>query len=87
MLRPRKSAPWTGSSQDRRLPSASNCANSHSIAFGDFRAALAVRRVNGGQLMTLRERYADYLQVGYFAFERADSVVQDSSAVKLLVQT
>lgn len=57
------------------------------IAFGDFRAALAVRRVNGGQLMTLRERYADYLQIGYFAFERADSVVQDSSAVKLLVQT
>lgn len=56
------------------------------VAFGDFRAALAVRRVNGGQLMTLRERYADYLQVGYFAFERADSVVQDSSAVKLLVQ-
>ena len=56
------------------------------IAFGDFRAALAVRRVNGGQLMTLRERYADYLQIGYFAFERADSVVQDSSAVKLLVQ-
>lgn len=57
------------------------------MAFGDFQAALAVRRVNGGQLMTLRERYADYLQVGYFAFERADSVVQDSSAVKLLVQT
>lgn len=57
------------------------------IAFGDFRAALALRRVNGGQLMTLRERYADYLQIGYFAFERADSVVQDSSAVKLLVQT
>ena len=56
------------------------------IAFGDFRAALALRRVNGGQLMTLRERYADYLQIGYFAFERADSVVQDSSAVKLLVQ-
>ena len=57
------------------------------IAFGDFRSALAVRRVNGGQLMTLRERYAEYLQIGYFAFERADSVVQDSSAVKLLVQT
>ena len=57
------------------------------IAFGDFRAALALRRVNGGQLMTLRERYADYLQIGYFAFERADLVVQDSSAVKLLVQT
>lgn len=57
------------------------------IAFGDFRAALALRRVSGGQLMTLRERYADYLQIGYFAFERADSVVQDSSAVKLLVQT
>ncbi len=61
-------------------------ATKKTVAFGDFRAALAIRRVNGGQLMTLRERYADYLQVGYFAFERADSVVQDSSAVKVLLQ-
>ena len=56
------------------------------IAFGNFRAGYVVRRVNGGQLMRLEERYADYLQVGFFAFGRMDALVQDSSAVKLLVQ-
>lgn len=61
-------------------------ATKKTVAFGDFRAAFVIRRVVGGQLMVLRERYADYLQVGYFGFERADSVTQDASAVKLLVQ-
>ncbi len=56
------------------------------IAFGNFRAGYVVRNVNGGQLMRLEERYADYLQVGFFAFGRMDALVQDSSAVKLLVQ-
>lgn len=57
------------------------------IAFGDFTSAFVVRKVSGGALLRLAERYADYLQVGFLGFERADSVVQDSSAVKLLVQT
>jgi HK97 family phage major capsid protein len=56
------------------------------IAFGNFRAGYVVRNINGGQLMRLEERYADYLQVGFFAFGRMDALVQDSSAVKLLVQ-
>lgn len=56
------------------------------MAFGDFQSGFAIRKVTGGQLMVLRERYADYLQVGYFGFERCDSVVQDSSAIKLMVQ-
>lgn len=56
------------------------------IAFGNFRAGYVVRNVNGGQLMRLEERYADYLQVGFFAFGRMDALVQDSSAIKLLVQ-
>jgi len=56
------------------------------MAFGDLRAALACRYVNGGMMKRLEERYAEYLQVGYFAFQRFDSVVQDTSAVKLLVQ-
>lgn len=56
------------------------------MAFGNFRAGYVVRNVNGGQLMRLAERYADYLQVGFFAFGRMDSLVQDTSAVKLLVQ-
>jgi HK97 family phage major capsid protein len=56
------------------------------IAFGDPSAAYVARVVNGGQMARLAERYADYLQVGFFGFARADGVVQDSSAVKLLVQ-
>ena len=56
------------------------------IAFGNFRAGYVVRNINGGQLMRLEERYADYLQVGFFAFGRMDALVQDTSAVKLLVQ-
>lgn len=56
------------------------------MAFGDFEAGFVVRHVSGGQMMRLTERYADYLQVGFLAFDRADSLVQDSSAFKLLVQ-
>lgn len=57
------------------------------IAYGNFNAAFVARAVTGGHLMRLEERYADYLQVGFFAFGRMDAIVQDSSAVKLLVQT
>lgn len=56
------------------------------VAFGDFKSAYALRRVNGGQVMRLAERYADYLQVGFFGFNRADGLVQDASAVKVLKQ-
>ena len=61
-------------------------ATKKTIAFGDHQAHFVVRRVQGGQLMRLAERYAEYLQVGFIAYERADSLVQDASAVKLLVQ-
>ena len=56
------------------------------MAFGDFQSGFVVRRVTGAQMMRLTERYADALQVGFIAFERVDSLVQDASAVKLLVQ-
>lgn len=56
------------------------------MAFGNFQAAFVVRNVAGGDVMRLTERYADYLQVGFFGFGRMDAAVQDSSAVKLLVQ-
>lgn len=61
-------------------------ATKKTIAFGDFSSAFVVRKVTGGQMMRLTERYADYLQVGFIGFERADSLVQDTSAAKLLVQ-
>lgn len=56
------------------------------IGFGDIQAAYALRKVNGGQLMRLAERYADFLQVGFFGFDRADGLVQDASAFKVLQQ-
>lgn len=61
-------------------------ATKKTIAFGDFQSAFVVRRVTGGSMMRLAERYAEYLQVGFLAYERADSIVQDAGAVKLLVQ-
>lgn len=54
------------------------------VVFGDFRAGFVVRNVAGGTIRRLEERYADFLQVGYFAFSRHDSVVQDASAIKYL---
>ena len=56
------------------------------IAFGDFRSCYVMRRVAGGQLMRLTERYADYAQVGFVSMGRFDGLVQDTSAAKLLVQ-
>lgn len=54
--------------------------------FGDPTSAFAVRKVNGASMMRLEERYAEYLQVGFIGYERADALVQDASAGKLLVQ-
>lgn len=56
------------------------------IAFGDFQACYAMRTVTGGQLRRLEERYAEFGQVGFISFGRYDGLVQDASAVKLLVQ-
>jgi len=56
------------------------------IAFGDFRSCYVIRTVAGGQLMRLTERFADYAQVGFVSMGRYDGLVQDASAVKLLVQ-
>ena len=56
------------------------------VGFGNLGAAYVIRRVNGGQLLRLEERYADYLQVGFFAFGRLDAVTQDAGAFKTLLQ-
>lgn len=58
-------------------------ANAKSIAFGDINSGLVVRQVNGGQVLRLTERYADYLQVGFLGFGRFDSTIDDSAAVRL----
>lgn len=55
-----------------------------SIAFGDFHAAYLVREVLAIQFARLAERYAEKLQVGYFAFTRMDAKVDDASAYRVL---
>jgi HK97 family phage major capsid protein len=57
-------------------------ASAKSILFGDFREGFVVRRVRDVQLLRLAERYADFLQVGFLAFNRADSKQQNAQAYK-----
>ena len=57
-------------------------ANAKSILFGDFREGFVVRRVRDVQMLRLAERYADFLQVGFLAFNRADSAQQNAQAYK-----
>jgi HK97 family phage major capsid protein len=52
-------------------------AGAKSILFGDF-SLFHVRDVVGAQLLRLTERYADFLQVGFLAFSRHDSVLLDA---------
>lgn len=64
--------------------SVSGTAGDIPLFFGNFRQGFVTRTVAGGMLKRLEERYADFLQVGFFAFSRHDSVVQDASAIKYL---
>jgi HK97 family phage major capsid protein len=59
-------------------------ANAKSLLFGDFRAGYVVRDVTGVQTLRLDERYADFLQVGFLAFQRSGATVQDTSAYTVL---
>jgi HK97 family phage major capsid protein len=56
-----------------------------SVLFGDFHAGYIIRQVLDMQLMRLSERWADMLQVGYFAFLRMDAIPDDPKAVRALV--
>lgn len=64
--------------QDVPAPAAS----AKSILFGDYREAYVVRLVTGVNLLRLNERYADFLQVGFLAFQRADGTLQNGAAVR-----
>lgn len=57
--------------------------SSKPIVFGDF-DEYVVRRVREFTMVRLVERYADYLQVGFFAFGRFDGELADTAAVKHL---
>lgn len=66
--------------QDMPVPAA----NAKSILFGDF-SSYMIRDVLAVQMMVLRERYAEYAQVGYIAYMRTDGrYVTANSAVKAL---
>lgn len=59
-------------------------ANAKFGAFGDFAAGYVIRDVKGVQTVRLDERYADFLQVGWFAYCRTDATVQDTAAYTVL---
>jgi HK97 family phage major capsid protein len=57
---------------------ASPAANAYSLLFGDV-STFKVREVAGGTtVLRLVERYADYLQVGFIAFQRFDANLIDA---------
>ena len=57
-------------------------ASAKSVLFGDFREGYLIRRVRDVQLLRLAERYADFLQVGFLAFHRADGTPQNTAAYR-----
>ncbi len=66
---------------DMAIPATS----AYSMLFGDMNT-FKVREVAGGTtLLVLRERYADYLQVGYTAFQRFDSNLIDAGTHPIAV--
>lgn len=67
--------------QDMSVPAAS----AYTMLFGDM-STFKVREVAGGTtLLVLRERYAEYLQVGMTAFQRFDSNLVDSGTHPIAV--
>lgn len=66
---------------------ATMAASSKSVLFGNIREAYVVRMVEEIQTARLQERYADFLQVGFFGFARADGTMQNANAVKVFQTT
>src|SRR5690606_11597836 len=56
-----------------------------SIISGDEYSAYVGRQVQGIQMVRLDERYADFLQSGFFAYARMDATLDDTDAVRALV--
>lgn len=57
-------------------------ASAKSVAFGDFGRAYQGRIVNGAGVIRFGERYMDFLQVGFLAYQRSGGIVADANAVK-----
>lgn len=56
---------------------------SKSLLFGNIKQAYVIRLVSGVVTLKLVERYADFLQNAFLAFQRADGTLQDANAVKV----
>lgn len=67
--------------QDMAVPAA----NAYSVLFGDMSTFKAREVAGGTTLLVLRERYADYLQVGFLAFQRFDSNLVDAGTHPIAV--
>lgn len=57
-----------------------------SVLYGDFNAGYIIRRVKGATAVRLNEKYADFLQTGYFVFDRVDGKKDDTSAYTYGIQ-
>jgi HK97 family phage major capsid protein len=57
---------------------------SKSLLFGDIHTAYLARIVRELTTLRLTERYADFLQAAFLAFERADGQVQNANAYRVL---
>jgi HK97 family phage major capsid protein len=66
---------------------ATEAIGSKSLGFGSIREAYVIRLVQDLKMMRLEERFAEFLQVGFLAFERADGTLQNASAWKVLTGT
>lgn len=55
-------------------------ASAKTIVYGDIAEAYLVRMVQGIQMVVMRERYADFLQSGFFSFARMDAMVVNPAA-------
>ncbi|MFJ8140648.1 phage major capsid protein [Streptomyces sp. NPDC096013] len=64
---------------DNKMPEPA--AGAKSIAFGDFEAGYVVRQVQNVTTIRLNERYADYLQSGFFGYAEVDGMVDDPAAI------
>jgi HK97 family phage major capsid protein len=66
---------------------ATMAASSKSVGFGDIREAYVVRKVKDIQTVRLDERYAEFLQAGFFGYARADGTMQNANAFKIFQTT
>lgn len=66
---------------DQDMPAPAPAAKS--LVFGNIRAGYIIRHVRDIQMVRLQERYADFLQVGFFGYARMDGRPDDTKAYRV----